>query len=108
MLEIPFKGFPAFIEEIYLDNVPYKFLFMWNTRGEFWSLTVSNRFNVTLVAGIKLVLDQDLFAQYTDKGLPKGKLFVIDTSGSYAPIGRYDFENERKLKVIYIEENEVL
>ncbi len=108
MLEIPFKNVPSFIEEISLDNSTYKFLFNWNSIASHWTLTVLDQYKNILVAGIRVVLDMDLFEQYVDRNLPRGKLFVVDLSNNYNSISRFDFENERKLKILYIEEGEIL
>lgn len=106
MLIIPFKEFPAFTEEITLDGRPYKLTFIWNTRGEFWSLSFYTRQDVH-IAAIKLVLNYELIDRYPDYNLPPGRLYVIDTTRDFSPIGRYDFTNDRDLNLVYVSEAEV-
>lgn len=106
METIPFKEFPSFIEEITLDNVPYRLFFNWNTRGEFWSLIFQDKENNDLAA-IKLVLEYELISNYPDYGLPPGNLYVVDTTDSTDKIGRYDFVNNRALQLVYVPEDEV-
>ena len=104
---IPFAEFPSFTEEITLDGTPYKVSFNWNTRGEYWTVSFTDREENVLAAGIKLVLEYELIADYPDRGLPPGHLYVIDTTNSKEPIGRNDFHNERALTLVYIPEDEV-
>lgn len=106
-MTIPFKQFSSFIQEVTLDGTPYRIALTWNTRGEYWTLIFRDRENNTLIAGIKLVLDYELIHNYPDRGLPRGHLYVIDTAGSFDRIGRYDFENVRKLSLLYVTEEEV-
>jgi len=109
MIVLPFKSFASFTEEIQLDNVPYRFTFNWNYRGQYYSLVIRNVENTLLIAGIKLLLGKEHFELHPDRGLPPGQLFVVDTSDSktqYAPIGRNDLTNGR-LILIYISEDEL-
>lgn len=104
MVTIPFSSFTAFTEEIILDNTPYRFLFNWNTRGEYWTLSIADRDETPLVSGIKLVMDFELLGTFPGHGLPPGELYVIDPSGELAKAGRNDFED--KVSLIYVEEDE--
>lgn len=106
MLEIPMKNFSSFTQEVTLDNVPYRLTFTWNTRGEFWSLGIADRARNNLITGIRLVLNYEMLQHYPGRDLPPGALFVIDPK-SNARIGRYDFFNDRQLKVVYVPEDEV-
>ena len=67
MVTIPFAEFPAFTQEIILDNVPYRFSFNWNTRGEFFTMSIADRDEVKLLSGIKLVMDFEY--NHTQKNL---------------------------------------
>lgn len=104
MVKIPFTQFPAFSEEIILDNIPYRFSFSWNTRGEFWSMIIQDRSEVVLIAGVKLILNFPLLFMHPGKNLPPGELWVIDTTESLERIGRTDFENN--VSLIYLTEEE--
>lgn len=108
MLEIPFKSSPYFSEVLVLDTIQYTFTFHWNTLG-FWTLDILNVNSLILISGIRLVIGINLISDYPDLGLPKGKLYIIDSSGNTSEITRNDFYNEnRLLKIIYIEEGEVI
>ena len=105
MVTIPFAEFPAFTQEIILDNVPYRFSFNWNTRGEFFTMSIADRDEVKLLSGIKLVMDFELIRRYPGRGQPPGELYVIDPSGQLERVGRNDFQD--KVSLVYVEENEV-
>jgi len=108
MITIPFKSKPAFIERVPFDNVYYFLYFTWNSRGEFWSFSIGLIEDEPIVSDIKLILDFDLLSPFRIPELPQGNLLIVDTINNQAEIGRYDFENERKLSIIYIEKDEVL
>lgn len=105
MVTIPFFEFPAFTQEIVLDNTPFRFSFNWNTRGEFWTLIIANRDQVPLISGIKIVIDYELISKYPGRSLPPGELYAIDPSGELEKIGRNDFQD--KAKLIYVTESEL-
>lgn len=105
MIIIPFAEFPAFTEEIELDNIPYRFTLNWNTRGEYWSLSIADRDLIKLISGVKLVMDYELLRRYPARSTPPGELYVIDPSGQLDKVGRDDFQD--KASVIYMTEDEV-
>ena len=104
---IPFTTYPSYSKDITLDNVKYRFLFQWNTRAEFWSLSILSTDNTPIVSGIKLVINYDLFQRYRHLALPTGYLFVLDSSENEAKIAYDDFTNERGLQLIYFSEDEL-
>lgn len=106
MVTIPFSEFPAFSQEIILDNIPFRVSFNWNTRGEYWTLSILDRDENQLASGIKIVLDYELIARYPGRGLPPGEIYAIDTSGELDKIGRDDFQDRASL--VYVLEGEVL
>lgn len=106
MIKIPFKSLPAFREEILLDNVPYVFEFVFNSRGDFWVLDIYTVDGVLLISGIKIVINYELISQYTDRGLPKGQLYAVRENQSMDRISQLEFEQD-KLFLIYIGEEEL-
>lgn len=74
----------AYKEEIVLNDVSYIFNFEWNSRFEYWSLSILDVNENSLVAGIKLVYGIDLFAQFPANGLPEGSLVL--NGGDYLRI----------------------
>ncbi len=101
---IPFSVFPAFTQEIILDNIPYRFTFNWNTRGTYWSVSIADRDEVKLISGIKLVMNFGLIRRYPGRDLPPGELIVADPSGEIERAGRDDFQD--KVKLVYVEESD--
>jgi len=64
IVSIPFQEHPYFSEQVVLDSVPYVFEFYWNNRGSFWSLTIYNKNNSLLIAGLKVVKNLNLLNNY--------------------------------------------
>lgn len=101
---ISFATFPAFTQEVVLDNIPYRLTFNWNTRGEYWVMSIADRDEVKLVSGIKLVMNFPLIRRYPGRGLPSGEFIVVDPSLQLERAGRNDFQD--KVKLIYGSEDE--
>jgi hypothetical protein len=78
---IPVLEYPFFIEDVTLDGNLYSFQFSWNSRGRFWTLTILDKAESILIAGIKVVLNYELLRVYRGKGLPRGGLVAVDEKG---------------------------
>ena len=47
---IPFqKNLPSFSQEVSIEGISYIFDFAWNSRGEYWSMSIYNRDQLPLV-----------------------------------------------------------
>ena len=101
---IPFSEFPSFTQEVVLDNIPFRLTFNWNTRGEYWTMSIEDRDEVKLASGIKLVMNFGLIRRYPGRGLPPGELIAIDPSQQLEKAGRNDFLD--KVKLLYVSEDE--
>ena len=104
MIKIPFKSTPAFKEEILLDNIPYILEFTFNSRGDFWVLNIYSVDETLLIAGIKLVINYELISQFTDRGLPKGQLYVVRENQSMDRVSQLEFEQNKTFLVYFTEE----
>ena len=103
---IPFQNdLPSFSEEVTIDGIPYILDFSWNSRGEFWSMSIYNRDQTPLILGVKLVLFFGLINKFVDIGLPPGDIYVVDPSGNTEKLNQNDFETRAYL--IYLSENEI-
>lgn len=103
---IPFSNYANFTESVVLDNVKYTFDFVWNTRGEFWSMSISDANGVVLISGIRVVLFYDLLQQYKYiRELPQGTLIAIDKSATTCldEPRLKDFVQDRFLELCYVE-----
>jgi hypothetical protein len=105
MIAIPLFDLASFTEEVILDDVPYRLTFQWNSRGEFWSMSISDSNNILLLSGIKLVINFELISEWHAIDLPAGELYIVDPTGSDAPIAFEDFGNGR-LEIVYVSEAE--
>lgn len=106
MIQIPFFDLSSFSQEVTLDLVPYRLTFNWNSRGEYWTLDITNRDQTVLIAGIKIVIGYELLTAHPDRGLPPGELYAVDPSGNTDRIGQNDFFNNR-VSLIYVPEAEL-
>lgn len=73
---------PAYDIEVELGGTVYKLALAWNTRGEFWSLSVLTQQEVPIVLGVRIAADWDLLSQFADARLPAGRILAIDQSGA--------------------------
>lgn len=85
-----------------LDGAYYGIRMLYNTRGRYWTISMSNSEGDQILDGIKLVEGQDLIAQFKDTRLPPGQLIVDDTAGLDLDPGRYDLG--RRVRIVYVEE----
>lgn len=104
--------FSSFSQEVILDEIPFRFLFTFNNRFEFWSLEIQNREEATLIGSIRLVLNFGLTDQYPDRDLPPGQLYCIDTTEKEITVERFNIGQnedgtEAPVQMLYIPENEV-
>jgi len=103
MLQIPFIDYPCYTKVLTLDGIEYTFKFTWNTRGEFWTLSIYDTNKVTIIEGVKFVLNYNVFADYKHLNIPQGNLYIIDLTDNMSKIKFEDFNNERQLALIYEE-----
>ena len=100
---IPMFDLPAFSESITLDLKEYGFSFSWNTRGGFWSMSISDANGIPLVSGVRLVTMFPLLSQHPGTDMPSGDLFVYDSNPATRTQepGRKDFTEGRNLQLLY-------
>jgi hypothetical protein len=75
----------------------------WNTRGSFWSMSLSDANGNALVSGVRLVTMFPLLDQHPGLDMPPGSLFVYDPNPATRTMepGRSDFTGGRNLSLIY-------
>lgn len=112
VVTIPMSSAASFKQEVTLEEVPYILAFRWNTRGEYWTMSIIDRDETVLVSDIKLVVAFPLvnIRYHSDSRLPQGEFYCIDTqlSTMMNDPARYDFVQDRKLDLIYVESNEMV
>ena len=104
MESIPVFDYADYSESVVLDGNPYRLAFSWNTRGEYWSLTISDSSGNVLVDGLKLVINFELISEYAAAGFPPGALLAVDTTGTLSRIGRDDLGEKVRLYYLTGEE----
>lgn len=81
LVEIPISGnIPDDKFTIILDQVVYVLRIKWNSRTGRFVMDISLEDGTILAQGICLCLNSDFMSEFTDSRLPKGKLFVVDTT----------------------------
>jgi hypothetical protein len=104
MVTIPIRALPSYVSEVTLENVAYRFVFKWNTRGEYYTIDIETAEGELLVAGLKMALKAALLRRHPGRGLPPGEIVVIDPSGSNAAIAFDD--PEERISLVYVTEAE--
>ena len=108
MIILPFSNYSRFTINIPLEDTTYKFFFNWNTRGNYWVMSLLYPNDEVIINSIKIVLLEDLFSPFRYKdGVPKGVLSAIridekDTS----PLKDYEFYTQDSV-LAYLTQEEV-
>ena len=83
LIEIPLDSTePNFTVDVDLSGVTFRLRFLWNTRGEYWKVSLLDTNDNIIVSGQKLVSNFPLFYRNVSLSLPRGLLFCVDTAGN--------------------------
>lgn len=105
MIEIPTNSDnAAYYETVNINGTSYRLFFNWNSKDSAWYLSFLTTNNISIVSGIKLVVNYELINDYKDSGLPKGFLIAFDVLNTGEPVGRNDLG--KRIKLLYFSENE--
>jgi hypothetical protein len=104
MLILPVINYPHFTQQITLDGLLYTFEFNWNSRGEYWTLTIYNQNSERIIAGVKVILNFDLTGRYTKITLPPGILLSTRENDDVSKIA--DGELGNLVNLFYVTEAE--
>jgi hypothetical protein len=93
--------------EVELDGETFLFDFRWNERADAWFMSLSLPNGEALAQGIKVTSSLIPLSWYaTNPAAPKGRLFLFDSSGSFADPGRFDLAPESRCQLCYYEQSE--
>lgn len=101
MVIIPFESSSFFSVDVTLDGEQYTFIFAWNTIYSFWYMDILDTSQNVLIAGIKLCPMQEVLSMWVGRGLPPGKLYVMNVDNTYRDISFDDFYLQKTL-LVYI------
>jgi len=105
MLRIPVIDANDSLTEVELEGVTYFLQLSWNSEAELWTLSIENAYNEVIVAGIAVLPDRPLLAQYRHLAVPAGELIAL------APDRRDAISREAlpagEVALIYAESTEV-
>lgn len=77
-------------ETVDLDGVKYVLAFQYNARNDSWYMSISDRSENLIVAGIRLVTAVSLLGRARDSRLPPGVIFMMDTTNAGIDAGFAD------------------
>lgn len=90
-ITIPLRNdLPRFDFQIDLEGTTYTLDFVWNFRGEYWSMSLLDADGLPLVYGIAFLIGTALGKRHPGEGMPPGILEVLDTSGQQRDAGLND------------------
>ena len=105
MISIPVFSDPSHSETVVVDGAKLQLGFDWNTRGEYWSMSISVA-NIVALASVKLCLGAPLIQNYRIPSLPSGEFVVFDPSFEKSGIDKDDFA-DGVVYLVYLTEDEV-
>jgi hypothetical protein len=88
---------PYFERPWTLDGVQYIFRLQWNTRQSIWYLTICDATGTAILSSIAMLTNRNLVKQYPTLPLPRGLLFVGDTTGKAETAGLASFSTTHQL-----------
>lgn len=105
IIKTQFNNSSSFIESVTLDNKIFELHFDWNVRDEHWTMTIRDKNNQVIVAGIKIVANYELISMYRYLDVPPGYMMAADMSGQGLDPGFDDFGT--RVLLMYISESEI-
>lgn len=89
-----------------LDGTPFRLNFKWNTRDEYWALSLYRDDGTALVEGMRLAIGVNLLRQFVGSTMPPGGLVLVDPGGRNEELDRDALESGR-LQLVYLTEDEM-
>lgn len=105
MIKIPLIDANDFVVEAELDDVTYYLQFAWNNEANYWSLSIENANNESILSGLRIVTNWPLLFKYQHLSLPKGDLIAVSLDKRKTDIGRNDFV-DNIVELVYISQTE--
>jgi hypothetical protein len=73
---------PAYDVDFIMSGVVYRLYLAWNTRGEYWAMSIGLTDGTMLAEGQPLRADWEVFRQVVSADMPPGRIICVDTSGA--------------------------
>lgn len=103
---IPFSGLPDFSESVVLDKKVWILRFQWNSRFEFWTMSIADVSGL-LIDGVRLVPNLMLLSCHAKDTLPAGDFALISPNASTNEVGRNNLGTDLDYLLIYLTEAEL-
>jgi len=102
---IPIKNNPNHAFTIELDSKIFKILFLYNSMGNFWSISLYDDDDNILISNIKLVANYPLLFRHKNINFPLGD-FYCEITGVSAEITRNSFSSG-EANLLYLTQEEI-
>lgn len=99
-----FNEHTSFSMEVSLEEKPYSFLFTYNARGDFWTMSMFDLEANLILAGIKVVINYELISIFNHLEIPKGFIFTLDTTRKELRVNRENMGSV--INLVYSSEGE--
>lgn len=98
LLKLPIQNdIGDFNFKISLDGDSFFFFFQYDARDDSWFISISDADEITLVEGIKMVVDVNLFGQFGHLDIPQGNLFCSNSENPNTEPNIENFGNNIQL-----------
>jgi hypothetical protein len=81
----------VFIVRLFIDGIPFRFQYRWNSRNTSWVLDIGGSDGVAIVRNLKMTIGTDILAPHRALEVPQGNLRVVDTAKSGVEPTREEF-----------------
>jgi len=85
---------PWYTFQITLSGSIFNLIFRFNTRNNRWFMDINDAVGNPVLLGVPLLVDTNLFGQYTSLNLPDGIMFPTDDTGTGIQPTLYSFGTE--------------
>lgn len=92
LLTIPARNdLPFYSFRCTLTGVIYTLQMKYNTRMQRWIMDINDSNGNQIFSGAPILIDLDIFGQYTTLAIPVGVIFAVDDTGQDAQPERFSF-----------------
>lgn len=98
-IPIPYKG-ASFSQTINLNEIEYRLDFNYNSRGNYWTISIYDKLDNPILQGAKLSLNFNTFKRHVHDPLLLTQLLPLDLTKTLLSIGYDDLKD--KIGLYYV------
>jgi len=103
VININIPNFPESYQNISLDGIEYRLRLTYNTRDKHWRMSLLDLDNNYIIAGIKIMPNQNLTWKYNYiAGMPSGSFYCLRLKNDYSDVGRDNFGYGKTYQLFYM------